>query len=93
MPAVSPDGRRVAFVWNEQLWTLTLDGRGELARVNTFDYAISAVAWSPDGTAFAVIPWDVVSPLPYVLLFHPGDERTAVAHPLSFYPYGPISWH
>ena len=92
MPAVSPDGRRVAFVWNEQLWTLTLDGRGELARVDTFDYAISAVAWSPDGSAFAVIPFDVVSPLPYVMMFHPGDAGSAVAHPLSFYPYGPISW-
>jgi hypothetical protein len=25
LPATSPDGRRVALVWNNQLWTLTLD--------------------------------------------------------------------
>ena len=70
-----------------------IDERGELGRVNTFDFAISAVAWSPDGTAFAAIPFNIVSPLPYVMLFRPGDESSVVAHELSFYPYGPISWH
>ena len=31
-PAVNPDGRRVALVWNNQLWTLTLDGRANSRR-------------------------------------------------------------
>ena len=58
-PAVSPDGRRVAMPWNKQLWTLTLDGTDELTQVTRFEQSVSAGAWSPDGTAFAVLLWDV----------------------------------
>jgi len=92
MPAVSPDGRRLAMVWNNQLWTMTLDARHELTQVTHFDKSVGAGAWSPDGTAFAVILWDVSLPVRAVVLFRPGDEASQVVKPLAFYPYGPLSW-
>src|SRR5262249_41700575 len=71
MPAVSPDGRKLAMVWNNQLWTMTLDGRHELTQVTFFDKSVSAGAWSPDGTAFAVVLWDVSLPVRALVLFRP----------------------
>src|SRR5262249_58934813 len=93
MPAVSPDGRKLAMVWNNQLWTMTLDGRHELTQVTFFDKSVSAGAWSPDGTAFAVVLWDVSLPVRALVLFRPGDQASQVVKPLAFYPYGPLSWH
>src|SRR5262249_12089007 len=92
-PAISPDGRQLAMVWNNQVWTLSLDGRHQPAPVTHLDKAVSAVAWSPDGTAFAVLLYDVVLPIRAVVLFRPGDEASQVVKPLDFYPYGPLSWH
>jgi hypothetical protein len=93
LPAVSPDGRRLAMVWNNQLWTLGLDGKHELTQVTRFDAAVSSAAWSPDGSAFAVLLQDVALPVKAVVLFRPGDAEAQVVKNLSFYPYGPISWH
>ena len=92
LPAASPDGRRVALVWNNQLWTLTLDGRHELSQVTRAENPVAAAAWSPDGTALAVIFSGVSMPVKSLLLMRPGDERSAVMRPLSFYPFGPMSW-
>ncbi len=57
-----------------------------------FEQSVSAGAWSPDGTAFAVLLWDVSLPIKAVVVFRPGDERSQVVRPLSFFPYGPLSW-
>jgi hypothetical protein len=92
LPAISPDGRRLAMVWNNQLWTLSLDDKHELTQVTRFDAAVSAAAWSPDGSAFAVLLWNVSLPVKALVLFRPGDEKSQVVKNLSFYPYGPISW-
>jgi Tol biopolymer transport system component len=93
LPAVSPDGKRVALVLNKQLWVMTLDARHELTQVTEGPYSIGAAAWSPDGSALAVTLWDVSLPLQAVKLFRPGDERSVVVKQLPFYPYGPLSWH
>jgi hypothetical protein len=92
-PTVSPDGGRVAFVWNGQLWGLTLDGRHELMQLTHLDQPVSAANWSPDGTALAVLQSNVTKPVKSLLLFRPGNERGAVVRELPFYPFGPISWH
>jgi dipeptidyl aminopeptidase/acylaminoacyl peptidase len=91
-PAVSPDGNRAAFVWNQQLWMLTLGGRRELTQLTHLPNSVAAAAWSPDGRALAVLTFDVTMPVKSLLLFRPGEERSAVVRPLPLYPFGPISW-
>jgi WD40 repeat protein len=90
-PAVSPSGNRVIFVWNQQLWMLTLDGRSELTKLTTFPFSVTSATWSPDGSAFAVLAANENLPLKAVILFRPGD-REVLAVSLPFYPFGPLSW-
>ena len=91
-PAVRPDGRALAFVWNNQLWQLTLTTRPELTQLTNLAKPVTAGAWSPDGTAIAVLMNDVSMPLRTLVLFKPGDEKSVVVRQLSVYPYGPLSW-
>jgi WD40-like Beta Propeller Repeat len=92
-PAVSPDGRRVALVWNKQLWVLGLDEQRELTQLTAFATEVASAAWSPDGTAFAVLTFDVSLPVRALMFFRPGDQSSLVVRQLPFYPYGPLSWH
>lgn len=92
LPAASPDGGRVALVWNNQLWQLTLDGRHQLTQLTRLDRPVAAATWSPDGRALAVLQWEVTMPVKSLLLFRPGDERSAETRQLPFYPFGPLSW-
>jgi Tol biopolymer transport system component len=91
-PAVSPDGRTLAFVWNNQLWSMDLTGRPELTQLTLLPKSVSAAAWSPDGSALAVLQFDVSMPERSVVLMRPGDQSSVVVRPLPVYPYGPISW-
>ena len=91
-PAVRPDGRRVAFVWNNQLWALTFGPTPELEPLTQLDRAVTAAAWSPDGRAIAALMFDVSMPVRAVALFRPDDARSLEIRPLSVYPYGPLSW-
>lgn len=91
-PAVSPDGRQLAFVWNNQLWGLSLTGQPALTQLTQLPKSVSAAAWSPDGSAIAVIMFDVSMPVKAVVLFRPGDESSVAVHQLPVYPYGPLSW-
>jgi dipeptidyl aminopeptidase/acylaminoacyl peptidase len=61
-PAVSPDGRFVAFVRSPvgdddavgQAWVLPLDG-GEPWRLTSLKHGVSSVHWSPDGSRLALV--------------------------------------
>jgi Tol biopolymer transport system component len=92
LPAVSPDGRKLALVWNNQLWTLGLDGERQLEQITRFDKAVAAAAWSPDGKAMALLLWDVALPVRALVLARPGSPDAPEVRPLGFYPFGPISW-
>jgi WD40 repeat protein len=93
MPAANPDGKRVAIVWNNQLWQLTLDGAHELTQLTQLEKAVSAAAWSPDGRALAAVMFDVSMPVRALVLFRPGDDASVEVRQLGLYPFGPISWH
>jgi len=67
-------------------------GKHELSQVTRAENPVAAAAWSPDGTALAVIFAGVSMPMKSLLLVRPGDERSAVTRELSFYPFGPMSW-
>jgi 2-methylcitrate dehydratase PrpD len=47
-PAVSPDGSRVLFGWNQQLWMMSLDGQSVLTQLTASEKAVQSGAWSPD---------------------------------------------
>jgi len=91
-PAVRPDGKVLAFVWNNQLWSMSLTGKPELTQLTNLAKSVSAGAWSPDGSALAVIMFDVSMPVRSLVLFKPGDEKSVVVRQLGVYPYGPVSW-
>jgi hypothetical protein len=92
-PAVSPDGRRLAFIWNNQVWLLGLAGRPELTQATRFAKSVTSAAWSPDGSSLAALMYDVSMPVKSLALFRPGDQSSVTFRPLQVYAYGPISWH
>lgn len=56
-PAVSPDGRRVAFTAVDRLWIADVDGSNP-RRLTTADVGEYQPAWSPDGRSIAYVTWD-----------------------------------
>jgi len=53
-PAVSPDGKRVAFSMNKHIWLINIDGTG-LRQITTGSKQESFPCWSPDGKFIACI--------------------------------------
>ena len=53
-PAWSPDGTRLAFLRDKQIWLLPADG-GEPEAVTDLPLGAGAPAWSPDGTRIAFV--------------------------------------
>ncbi|GAA5169879.1 MULTISPECIES: serine hydrolase [Amycolatopsis] len=51
-PAWSPDGRRVAFLRDGNVWLLPLDG-GEAEQLTSLPLGAGTPVWSPDGSAIA----------------------------------------
>ena len=92
-PVVSPDGNRIAFVWNRQLWALELNGAHELSQITHLSKSVSAAAWSPDGSSLALLQFDVSMPLKSIVIVRPGADHAPETLPLPVYPYGPLSWH
>jgi Tol biopolymer transport system component len=53
LPAVSPDGKQVAFVKNDEIWTIGIDGTNP--KVAIFGGVSSFPTWSPDGKYVAAV--------------------------------------
>lgn len=48
-PAVSPDGKKIAFIMNHKVWTMNADGSGARAATSP-DLEQDFPVWSPDGS-------------------------------------------
>ncbi|HET6253421.1 MAG TPA: prolyl oligopeptidase family serine peptidase [Puia sp.] len=48
-PAISPDGKQVAFIKNGQVWIAPADGSAAAGNLFTTRGAVSGLQWSPDG--------------------------------------------
>ncbi|HEX8189448.1 MAG TPA: DPP IV N-terminal domain-containing protein, partial [Pyrinomonadaceae bacterium] len=53
-PSWSPDGEKIVFVRNRQLWTVSRDG-GTAVKLSTGSDQDEQPAWSPDGTKIAFV--------------------------------------
>jgi dipeptidyl aminopeptidase/acylaminoacyl peptidase len=56
-PRWSPDGSRIAFLSDSQVFVLRLDG-GEAQQITRANNGVDGYAWSPDGSRFAYITQD-----------------------------------
>lgn len=54
-PAISSDGKRVAFLSAGNLWIAPLDGRGKAAKAVALRGACRSPRWSPDGAQLAFV--------------------------------------
>jgi Leucine-rich repeat (LRR) protein len=52
-PALSPDGKRIAFVSDARLYVMNSDGTGRKSLADRADTATVAPSWSPDGKQIA----------------------------------------
>lgn len=48
-PVVSPDSRLVAFIKNDEVWTVPLDGSAKAKRMFFARGKMNSISWSPDG--------------------------------------------
>ncbi len=65
-PALSPDGSKIAFSWNGELWSANSDG-GNLARLTSNPASDTQPLFSPDGNRIAFVSTRTGSPQIFVM--------------------------
>src|SRR5690242_7453775 len=63
-PAVSPDGKQIAFSWQGDIWTAPIDG-GRARRLSTHEARDMRPVYSPDGKQIAFVSDRGIGPQVY----------------------------
>jgi serine/threonine protein kinase len=86
-PRVSPDGRRLALIIDDQLWSYHLDGRPPIKL--TFDGVYYTPAWTPDGRQIVVERSGSGQPISLAVVSADGSGTVKTVGPSGHYhPYG-----
>src|SRR5207248_7635999 len=78
-PALSPDGKTLAFVWHGDIWRVPMNG-GTAQRLTAHNAAESSPAFSPDGKELAFISEREGSRQVYVMPSAGGEARQITFH-------------
>ncbi|MEN9358514.1 MAG: Tricorn protease protein [Verrucomicrobiota bacterium] len=78
-PALSPDGRKIAFAWKGEVWTAPLEG-GEASALTMHPAIDGNPVWSPDGKQIAFMSFREGSPHAYVIPSGGGQPRQVGFH-------------
>jgi dipeptidyl aminopeptidase/acylaminoacyl peptidase len=54
-PAVSPDGKQVAFIFKDQVWSVGFDPQAKAAQLFHSEGRADSLRWSPDGSEMAFV--------------------------------------
>jgi hypothetical protein len=97
LPAVSPDGHAIAFVQDDSVWRVGLDGSGLTRLTVPFPHTLWTT-WSPDGTRLLVQAGvcgiaDVGIRAPPIVMISPTvqNQNTSALNPVKL-GCGPIYW-
>lgn len=88
-PAWSPDGTKIAFTEDSEIWAMNADGSGQVDLTNSPESLDFDAAWSPDGTKIAFASCCLDGGLDIYVMNADGSGRTKLTHGETDEMFGP----
>lgn len=85
-PAVSPDGRSIAFIYQGQLWKVAGHG-GDAAALTSAEFTANHPVWSPDSQSIAFSTNRHGNPDVFIMPANGGEIRRLTKHSIADTPY------
>ena len=78
-PALSPDGKKIAFAWKGEVWTASVEG-GEATALTMHPAIDGNPVWSPDGKQIAFMSFREGNPHAFIISSEGGQPRQVGFH-------------